>query len=61
MFSLRETVFSGKNAIIKDVEEKTHYMPKAGKTVIRYFFGSLYYGKEFCTLIDIMNKKNVKI
>jgi len=29
MFSFRETVFSGKNAIIKNVEEKTCYLPKA--------------------------------
>jgi hypothetical protein len=30
MFSFRETMFSGKNAISKNVEEKTCYLPKAG-------------------------------
>ena len=34
MFRFRETVFSGKNAIRKNVEEKTFYLPKAGYILI---------------------------
>jgi hypothetical protein len=30
MFRFKETVSSGKNAIKKDVEEKTFYLPNAG-------------------------------
>ena len=42
MFKFRETVFSGKNAIKKNVEEKTFYLPKAG---LRY--GDLFAGRNF--------------
>ena len=42
MFKFRETVFSGKNAIKKNVEEKTFYLPKAGSLYIHFlFFGDI--------------------
>ena len=34
MFSIRDNVFSHKNAIIKNTQEKTSYLPKVGCNVI---------------------------
>jgi len=38
MFSFRDTVFSGENAIDKNIAEKTSYLPKAGCNVETKFW-----------------------
>jgi hypothetical protein len=51
MFSFRNTVFSSKNAIDKNIAGKTSYLPKAGLMISNFFiFSQLHIDIYFITL-----------
>jgi hypothetical protein len=65
MFSFRENVFSGKNAISKNVEEK--YVTCRKQDVSQLLLISGYFSPKFCTIMQkrgsllLIHQKNMEL